>query len=88
MDNLPAHKGPEIRKAIERRGAKLLYLPPYSPDMNPIEKMWSKVKAYLRKIKGRSEEEITKALAEVLRAITKKDALGWYTSCGYVLIDS
>lgn len=88
MDNLPAHKGPEIRKAIERRGAKLLYLPPYSPDMNPIEKMWSKVKAYLRKVKGRSEEEITKALAEILRAITKKDALGWYTSCGYVLIDS
>ncbi len=88
MDNLPAHKGPEIRNAIESKGAKLLYLPPYSPDFNPIEKMWSKVKAYLRKIKGRSEEEITKALAEVLRAVTRKDAFGWYHSCGYVLIDS
>ena len=85
MDNLPAHKVSGVRELIEARGAKLIYLPPYSPDLNPIEKCWSKIKTYLRKAKARTREELEKALREALLLITEEDARGWFKSCGYAI---
>ena len=85
MDNLPAHKVAGIQELIEGRGAKLIYLPPYSPDLNPIEKCWSKIKTYLRKAKARTREELEQALREVLLKITEEDAQGWFKSCGYAI---
>jgi transposase len=83
MDNLSAHKVKGVRELIEGRGAKLIYLPPYSPDLNPIEKCWSKIKTYLRAAKARTREALEKALKEVIQLITKEDAEGWFKSCGY-----
>lgn len=88
MDNLKAHKAPEIREAIEATGATLLYLPPYSPDFNPIEKMWSKIKTHLRRVKARSSEALDDAVSDAYRSVTHLDAKGWFASCGYVLIQS
>jgi len=85
MDNLSAHKIAGVRQAIEERGAKLLYLPPYSPDLNPIEKCWSKIKTHLRKAKARTYEALTAALKEALLTITTADIRGWFASCGYSL---
>ncbi len=85
MDNLPAHKVAGIRDLIEAKGAKLIYLPPSSPDLNPIEKCWSKIKTYLRKAKSRTRAELEKALQEALLLITKEDAVGWFKSCGYAI---
>lgn len=85
MDNLPAHKVSGIKELIEGKGAKLIYLPPYSPDLNPIEKCWSKIKTYLRKEKARTREELEKALREALLKITEEDAQGWFKSCGYAI---
>jgi len=83
VDNLSAHKGNEIREMIESVGAELWFLPPYSPDLNPIEKMWSKVKAILRKIKARTEEDLIAVIATALEQVTASDCLGWFKSCGY-----
>jgi transposase len=83
MDNLGAHKVKGVREAIEAAGAKLIYLPPYSPDLNPIEKCWSKIKTYFRAVKARTKEALEQALKEVLQLITKEDAEGWFESCGY-----
>jgi transposase len=83
MDNLGAHKVKGIREAVEARGATIIYLPPYSPDLNPIEKCWSKVKTYLRAAKARTREALEQALKEVLLLVTEKDAQGWFASCGY-----
>jgi transposase len=83
MDNLGAHKVKGIREAIEARGATVIYLPPYSPDLNPIEKCWSKIKTYLRAAKARTRQALEQALKEVLLLVTEKDALGWFASCGY-----
>ncbi len=85
MDNLPAHKVSGIKELIEAKGAKLIYLPPYSPDLNPIEKCWSKIKTCLRKAKARTRTELEKALQEALLLITKEDAIGWFKSCGYTI---
>lgn len=85
MDNLPAHKVKGIEQAIQARGAQLIYLPPYSPDLNPIEKCWSKIKTYLRRAKARTRAELEKALAEALLWISSKDAEGWFKSCGYAI---
>jgi len=84
LDNLSAHKNKAIRDLIESVGAELWYLPPYSPDLNPIEKMWSKVKAILRTLKARTEESLINAIAKALEAITANDAKGWFESCGYM----
>ena len=84
MDNLSAHKNNEIRDLIESVGAELWFLPAYSPDLNPIEKMWSKVKAILRKLKARTEQDLIGAIAKALEQITSKDVIGWYKSCGYI----
>ena len=85
MDNLSAHKIAGVRQAIEKCGARLAYLPPYSPDLNPIEKCWSKIKTYLRAAKARTYETLTAALKEALLTITAADIRGWFASCGYSL---
>jgi transposase len=83
MDNLTSHKVPGVVDPIIDVGAKVVYLPPYSPDFNPIEMMWSKIKAYLRKVKARTKELLENAIAEALERITTSDILGWFTECGY-----
>jgi transposase len=83
MDNLKAHKVAGVEEAIEARGARLEYLPPYSPDFNPIEKCWSKVKTFLRRAKARTREALEAALKEALLTITEADARAWFTHCGY-----
>jgi transposase len=85
MDNLGAHKVSGIREAIERRGAKLIYLPPYSPDLSPIEKCWSKIKSVLHGIGPRTREALESAIKQAITAITKSDALAWFAHCGYPL---
>jgi len=85
MDNLPAHKVKGIAEAIQGRGAQLVYLPPYSPDLSPIELCWSKVKTYLRQAKARSQEGLEAALEQALETVTSFDAQGWFRHCGYAL---
>lgn len=83
MDNVQSHKVKGIREAIEAAGARLIYLPPYSPDLNPIEKCWSKVKHFLRSVGARTTEALYQALAEGLDMVTLADLLGWFKHCGY-----
>lgn len=83
MDNLQAHKSIRVRKLIEMRGAILLFLPPYSPDFNPIEEAFSKVKSILRKEGARTKELLFEAIGRALGAISSTDALGWFKHCGY-----
>jgi len=85
MDNLRAHKAVGVQQAIARRGARLLYLPPYSPDLSPIEPGWSKVKTALRKAKARTRASLDKAIAGALVMVTPSDARGWFRHCGYAL---
>jgi transposase len=82
-DNLNVHKSVAAREAIEAAGAEVLFLPPYSPDLNPIEKMWSKVKSLLRKAGARTRETLYSALTDALAAVTAKDASAWFAHCGY-----
>ena len=83
LDNLPAHKSVKAKEAIEACGASLLYLPPYSPDLNPIENMWSKIKQLLRGLKKRTWLELQNGIAWALSKISPEDALGWFKHCGY-----
>jgi transposase len=83
LDKLGAHKPPRIRDLIEARGAKLVFLPSYSPDFNPIEHAWSKLKALLRKAGARTLRKLSRALRAALLAITSNDSLGWFTHCGF-----
>jgi transposase len=83
MDNLTAHKGDRVRVLIEERGCELLYLPPYSPDLNPIEEAFSKIKGILRKAEARSREALIEAMGRALEAITPQDAEGFFRHCGY-----
>jgi transposase len=85
LDNLSAHKVAGVRELIEATGARLLYLPPYSPDLNPIEQAWSKVKQILRSLKARTAEALESAVAEALNAITAENAIAWFAHCGYGL---
>ena len=78
MDNLRAHQADEVREWIEKRGAELLYLPPYSPDLNPIEKAWSKLKNLLRQARARTQEALEAAIAALLPQITPADAQAWF----------
>ena len=84
MDNLSAHKVGGIAELIQARGAQLLYLPPYSPDLNPIEKAWSKFKQFLRAAKARSKEALDQAVSEALKTITPENAKAWFRHCGYL----
>lgn len=83
LDNLPAHKGARVSEAVEGAGCVLVYLPPYSPDFNPIENMWSKVKASLRKTAARTVDALVDAAGVALQAVTPADCEGWFEHCGY-----
>jgi hypothetical protein len=83
MDNLAAHKAEVAREALDRAGPGRRYLPPYSPDLNPIEPAWSKLKARLRAEGARSREALDTALGPALAAITGQDARAWFRLCGY-----
>lgn len=83
LDNLAAHKNQRVRELIKSVGGELWYLPAYSPDLNPIEKMWSKIKSILRTLKARTEEALIEAIAKSLEMVTASDARGWFESCGY-----
>lgn len=84
-DNLQAHRSPIVRAAIERRGARFLPLPPYSPDFNPIEEAFSKVKQFLRRAEARTDDDLRAATRAAFATITMADADGWFTHCGYPL---
>ena len=83
LDNLSAHKVPGVRAAIEAAGARLFYLPPYSPDFNPIEQAWSKLKQLLRGVKARVLEQLEPAIAQALAAITPQNSRAFFRHCGY-----
>lgn len=85
MDNLSVHKIKRVRDLIEGCGCSLVFLPPYSPDYNPIEEAFSKIKTIMRKAKARSVEALVEATAEALSAITKQDARGFFAHSGYAL---
>jgi transposase len=85
MDNLSAHKVAGLEELIRSRGAHLIYLPPYSPDFNPIELAWSKVKTILRRLKARTLPDLIEALKEALLAITPQDIHAWFAHCDYAI---
>jgi transposase len=82
MDNLSSHKTARARAAIEAVGARPVFLPPYSPDLNPIEKMWAKVKSLLRRAATRTVEALWDAIAEALAVVSASDCRGFFASCG------
>ena len=88
MDNLSPHKSAETLGLIQKLGAHVLFLPAYSPDLNPIEKMWSKLKEFLRSAQARSQPALIQAMASALAAITPQDAMNWFASCGYSFIEN
>jgi transposase len=83
MDNLTAHKGERVRELIVERGCELIYLPPYSPDFNPIEEAFAKIKGVLRKLEARSREALIEAIGEAISAVSVRDARGFFEHCGY-----
>ena len=83
LDNLRAHLAPSIRSSIEACGAELLFLPPYSPDLTPIEACWAKFKAALRKAKARTYEALLAACEQAFAAISLQDIRGSFAACGY-----
>jgi transposase len=87
MDNLSAHKGGRVKEIIEGRGCELLYLPPYSPDLNPIEEAFAKVKGLLRRSGERTRGTLIEAMGRALDAVTARDARGFFRHCGYRTTD-
>jgi transposase len=85
MDNWRAHKAVGIQQTLARRGVRLLYRPPYAPDLAPIEPCWSKVKTALRKAKARFREALDTAIAAALATVTEADAHEWFRHCCYTL---
>ena len=83
MDNLGAHRPTRIRELIEERDCELIYLPPYSPDLNPIEEAFSKIKGLVRKAEARSREALVEAIGWALSAVTSRDARAFFEHCGY-----
>ena len=83
MDNLGAHRPKRIRELIEARGAEIVFVPSYSPDLNPIEQAFSKIKNILRKLGARTYEALLEAVEEALSKVTPSDAAGWFDHCGY-----
>ena len=84
-DNLGAHRGVAVRAAVEAPGACVVFLPPYSPDMNPIERCWSKIKTYLRAAKARTREALEAAITQALSTVTESDVRAWFNHCGYAV---
>ena len=85
MDNLATHKVSGVAESLEAAGAEVWYLPAKSPDLNPIEKMWSKIKTHLRRVNARSQETLWEAICEALATVTHSDAMCRFGSCGYGL---
>ena len=83
MDNLTAHKGERIRELIEQRRCELLYLPTYSPEFNPIEEAFSKIKALVRKAKARTREALLEAIGRGISMVTAEDSRAFFDHCGY-----
>lgn len=83
LDNIGFHKTEHVISAIENTGARVLFLPPYSPEFSPIENMWSKIKQILRKLSPRTIVEFNKAISQAFNLITKDDLFGWFKYCGY-----
>ncbi len=83
LDGLGAHRTEKVRGLIEATGAELVFLPSYSPDLNPIEEAFSKIKGIVRKVGARTREALEEALAAALSAVTHEDAAGWFVHCGY-----
>jgi transposase len=88
MDNLSAHKGERVRELIEAKGCELIYLPPYSPDFNPIEQAFSKLKSYLRAACARSQKTLMDLIGEALSTISASDTKGFFEHCGYRTVQS
>ena len=86
MDNLSPHKSELTLGLIAQAGVQVLFLPPYSPDLNPIEKMWSKVKQHLRSAEARTEQQLLQRIGAALASVTAQDAMNWFVSCGYSFI--
>jgi transposase len=86
MDNLSPHKSDVTIDLLKKAGAEVLFLPAYSPDFNPIEKMWSKIKACLRAAEARTQADLIAAIASALASVTPGNALNWFASCGYSFI--
>lgn len=84
-DNLSAHKVAGSREAIESAGARLIYLPPYSPDLSPIEQCWSKLKSFLRTAQARTREALDEAITQAFATVSAADARAWFAHCGYAL---
>ncbi len=84
MDNMRSHHAKAVRQLLDSSGIRYLYLPPYSPDLNPIEKMWSKIKAKLRKEKVRIASRLPDAVEKAFSTVNSTDCLGWFRSCNYV----
>jgi len=87
MDNLTSHKVAGVCEAIDSVGASVWYLPPYSPDLNPIEKMWSKVKAWLRRVAARTIARLIQTVGDALRDVDANECRAYFASCGYDTLD-
>ena len=85
LDNLSVHKVEDVLKPLYEKGVNVVFLPPYSHDFNPIEQAWSKIKAYLRKVKARTFDELFSAMGAALDLVTIEDIRGWVGNCGYGL---
>ena len=85
MDNMKSHHAKAVKELLDKSGIHCLYPPPYSPDLNPIEKLWSKVKAILRKLKARTADTLPDAIQTVFAHISQSDCAGWFRSCNYSL---
>ena len=83
MDNLSAHKSERVKELIEGAGCELVYLPPYSPDFNPIEEAFSKIKGILRKAEARTREALVEAMGRALPSVSARDASSFFKHCGY-----
>lgn len=83
MDNLPTHKALKVRELIESVGAQVVFLSPYSPDFNPIENCWSKIKEYLRSQESRTVEDLNQAISEAIDLVSDRDIIAWLTHCCY-----
>ena len=85
LDNLSPHKNPATLALLAAASVRVRFLPPYSPDLNPIEQMWSKIKAALRAAQARTQRQLGREIARALRSVTAPDAKGWFASCGYTI---
>ena len=85
MDNMKSYHAKAVKELLDSSGIRYIYLPPYSPDLNPIEKLWSKVKALLRKFKARSLDALPDAIQHAFQNVSPSDCSGWFRSCGYAL---